>query len=143
MVIDSSAIVAILFGEDDAKEMAVTIIGAETRLMSAASYLETAIVVESRYGEAGTEKFDQLLQTAKIQIESVTAEQAEFARVAYRSFGKGRHPAKLNFGDCFSYALAKVSGLPLLCKGDDFVRTDIALAEIISDSGSITQPNKE
>jgi len=131
MVIDSSAIVAILFGEDDAKELAATIVAAETRLMSAALFLGTAIVVESRYGEAGSEKFDQLLKTAKIQIEPVTAEQAESARIAYRSFGKGRHPAKLNFGDCFSYALAKVSGFPLLYKGNDFVQTDVSLAEVI------------
>jgi ribonuclease VapC len=94
--------------------------------MSAASLLETAIVIEARYGEPGGNELDQLLQKAQIKIEPVTVEQAEVARRAYRSYGKGRHPAGLNFGDCFSYALAKVLGEALLFKGDDFSKTDIA-----------------
>ncbi len=125
MVIDSSAIIAILSNEPEAESIAETIAADPIRLMSAASLLEVAIVIEARYGEAGGDKLDQLLQTGQIKIEPVTVEQAEVARRAFRIYGKGRHPAALNFGDCFSYALAKVLGEPLLFKGDDFSKTDL------------------
>ena len=128
MVIDTSALIAILSAEPEAETFATAIAAATSRLLSAASFLETAVVVESRHGSAGGEKLDELIQVAHIQIEPVTAEQAAAARLAYRSFGKGRHPAALNFGDCFAYALAKVTDKPLLFKANDFNRTDIATA---------------
>jgi ribonuclease VapC len=125
MVIDSSAIIAILENEPEAERMAEAIANDFIRLMSAASLLEIAIVVEARYGELGGAKLDQLLQTAQIRVEPVTVEQVEVARRAYRSYGKGRHPAALNFGDCFAYALAKVLDEPLLHTGADFSKTDL------------------
>ncbi len=124
MVLDTSALIAILSAEPEAETFATAT--ATIRLLSAASFLETAVVIESRYGLAGGEKLDELIQTAHIQIEPVTAEQAAAARSAYRSFGKGRHPAALNFGDCFAYALAKTTGESLLFKGNDFTQTDIS-----------------
>jgi len=127
MVIDSSALIAILSNEEDAAFFAESIAADTTRLITAASLLETAIVIETRYGLPGGEKLDLLLERAQIRVESVTSEQASTARLAYRIYGKGRHPAGLNYGDCFAYALAKVMSEPLLCKGDDFVKTDIVL----------------
>ncbi|MBI1293902.1 PIN domain-containing protein [bacterium] len=127
MVIDSSALIAILSNEEDAAFFAESIAVDTTRLVSAASLLETAIVIETRYGLPGGEKLDLLLECAQIRVESVTAEQAFTARLAYRMYGRGRHPAGLNYGDCFAYALAKVMSEPLLCKGDDFVKTDTVL----------------
>ena len=128
MVIDSSAVIAILCDEPDAEHFATAIESDSIRLMSTASLLETSIVIESRYGEEGGRKLDLLLFKAQVKIEPVTTEQAETARVAFRTYGKGRHPAALNFGDCFSYALAKVSEEPLLFKGNDFSKTDIQQA---------------
>jgi ribonuclease VapC len=127
MVLDSSALIAILSFEPEATFFAKAIEADTTRLLSAASLLETAIVIETRYGEAGGRKLDELIRAAQIQIEPVTYEQATVARLAYRTYGKGRHPAGLNFGDCFSYALAKTSAGPLLFKGDDFSQTDLQL----------------
>jgi ribonuclease VapC len=126
MVIDSSAIIASLCLEPDADRFAEAIQDHPNRLMSAASPLESAIVIESRFGEAGSDQLDRLIHTAQIQIEAVTVEQVAAARLAFRSYGKGRHPAGLNYGDCFSYALAKVLDEPLLFKGDDFNQTDIS-----------------
>jgi ribonuclease VapC len=125
MVIDTSAVLAILLDEPEADDIEMAIDADPVRLMSAASYLETAIVVESRLGEPGGREFDLLLHKAGIEIVAVTAEQADAARDAWRRFGRGRHLASLNFGDCFSYALASASGEPLLFKGDDFDKTDI------------------
>jgi ribonuclease VapC len=125
MVIDSSAIIAILCAEHQAERMAAAIAVAPVRLISAASWLESAIVIEARYGEAGGEKLDELLYAAEIRIEAVTVEQVQVARQAYRQYGKGRHPASLNFGDCFAYALAKVLAQPLLFISNDFNQTDI------------------
>lgn len=125
MVIDTSALLAILFNEPDAEYFESTFDTDPTRLMSAASLLETAIVVEVRLGEAGGQELDLFLYKAQITIVPFTAEQAEVARHAYRTYGKGRHPAGLNYGDCFAYALAKTSGEPLLFKGNDFSQTDI------------------
>ena len=125
MVIDTSALVAILFDEEDAESFEMAIEGDPVRLISAASLLETAMVVESRYGEAGGRELDLLLAKASIETVSVTEEQVEQARRAFRRYGRGRSKAKLNFGDCFSYALAEVSGEPLLFKGQDFQHTDV------------------
>ena len=133
MIVDSSALLAILNREPDA-DLYETAIGAATHCrMSAANFLESAMVVESRGGfEAGNE-LDALLEAAEIGIEPVTAQHAAAARQAWRRFGKGRHRASLNFGDCFAYALSRTSREPLLYKGDDFSRTDIpnALAPVI------------
>ena len=128
MVIDTSALVAILFDEEDAESFEMAIESDPVRLISAATLLETAMVVESRYGEAGGRELDLLLAKASIETVSVTEEQVELARRAFRRYGRGRSKAKLNFGDCFSYALAEVSGEPLLFKGRDFRRTDIRTA---------------
>jgi ribonuclease VapC len=94
--------------------------------MSAATFLEASIVIEARYGQPGITKLDELLGIAQVSIEPVTHEQALAAREAYRRFGKGRHPAGLNYGDCFAYALSLQSGEPLLFKGTDFAHTDVA-----------------
>jgi ribonuclease VapC len=125
MVIDSSAILALLFNEPEADDIEVAIDEDPTRLMSVASGLEAAIVVEARLGAAGGREFDLLLHKARIELVAVTNEQMEVGRTAWRRFGRGRHAANLNFGDCFSYALAAVSGEPLLFKGDDFSKTDV------------------
>jgi ribonuclease VapC len=125
MVIDTSALVAMLNNEPEAQRFEAAVEEDHVRLMSTASYLETAIVIETRFGEAGGRELDLWLHRAAVDLVSVDADQADTARVAYRCYGKGRHRAGLNYGDCFSYALAKVSGQPLLFKGDDFARTDI------------------
>ena len=127
MIVDTSAILAILFGESDAERYEKAIAGANCR-MSVASLLEAAIVIENRGGlEAGGE-LDALVEKAGIELMPVTAEQAQAARLAWRRFGKGNHPAGLNFGDCFAYALANLSGEPLLFKGEDFSLTDVEAA---------------
>lgn len=125
MVIDTSAIIAILLGEPEAPELARAIEDGSPRLLSAANLLETSMVIEARKGDAAGRELDLLLYRAVIDVVPVDQEQAEIARVAWRRYGKGRHPANLNFGDCFAYALAKTTGLPLLFKGDDFSQTDI------------------
>jgi ribonuclease VapC len=98
---------------------------AETRWISAANTLETGIVLEARRGEAAGREFDLFLHQAKVDVVSVDAEQVELARLAWRRYGKGRHPAALNFGDCFAYALAKTLGEPLLAKGSNFGQTGL------------------
>jgi ribonuclease VapC len=128
MVIDTSAILAILANEPEAVLFADKIAASEVCCMSAASLFESAIIVESRHGAAGGQKLDELVLAAKIAIEPVTADQIAIARVAYRMFGKGRHPARLNYGDCFAYALAKSRGEALLFKGEDFSQTDLSAA---------------
>jgi len=130
MVIDSSAIVAILLVEADRERFTNLILEAETRAISAANVLESGIVLESRRGEAAGHEFDLFLNQAGVDIVPVDAEQIEIARMAWRRYGKGRHPAALNFGDCFAYALAKVLDEPLLSKGTDFARTDIQCVRI-------------
>lgn len=125
MVIDSSAIVAVLLNEKNAAQIAQAIEAASQRLLSAATLLEASIVIESRKGEAGGRELDLLLYRAAIEIVAVDQDQVETARIAWRRFGRGRHPAGLNYGDCFAYALAKSRGLPLLFQGDDFSQTDI------------------
>lgn len=128
MVIDTSAVAAILFGEPDAEAFAARIAADPVRLISAATALECAIVIESEYGEEGGREFDLLLLRCAVEVIPFNTEQLAVARHAYRTFGKGRHPAALNFGDCFSYALSVTSGEALLCKGQDFARTDVRLA---------------
>ena len=127
VVIDTSAVLAILLGEPERGKFLRLLSESETRLLSAANALETAIVVESRRGEAAGREFDLFLHRTKIEIVAVDEEQFSIARFAWRKFGKGRHPAALNFGDCFAYALTKTSSEPLLAKGDDFRRTDLQI----------------
>ncbi|HEY6456283.1 MAG TPA: type II toxin-antitoxin system VapC family toxin [Steroidobacteraceae bacterium] len=124
MVIDTSALLAILLDEPQRRAFTEAIEAAEDRLLSAASFVETSMILESRHGAEGVRSLDRLLAAAQIKIIPVDEPQAHAAREAFRQFGKGRHPAGLNFGDCFSYALAKCSSDPLLFKGDDFIRTD-------------------
>ena len=125
VVIDTSALLAILLGEPERGKFLQLLSESETRLLSAANALETAMVVESRRGEAAGRELDLFLHRTKIEIVAVDAEQFSIARFAWRKFGKGRHPAALNFGDCFAYALTKMSSEPLLAKGEDFRRTDL------------------
>jgi ribonuclease VapC len=132
MVIDSSAIIAVLLNEAGAAHIAQAIEASSQRLLSAANLLEASIVIESRKGEAGGRELDLLLYRAAIEIVTVDQDQAEIARIAWRRFGKGRHTAGLNYGDCFAYALAKTRGLPLLFQGDDFSRTDIDTVPLLS-----------
>lgn len=125
MVIDTSALAAIFFGEAERQRFLSAITSAPTRLISAATVLETGMVVESRLGDAAGRELDLFLIRAGVQIVPVDAEQNELARSAWRRFGKGRHAAALNYGDCFVYALAKWSGEALLAKGTDFSSTDL------------------
>lgn len=128
MVIDTSAIVAIAFNEPEAETYEQKAVDAPWRLISAATLLELAIVIEARLGEQGAAELDLWLHKAGVEVVAVDAEQITVARRAWRIYGKGRHPAGLNYGDCFSYALAKTRNEPLLFKGDDFSRTDIEAA---------------
>ena len=128
MIVDSSAVLAILFDEAGAEIYARAISGARACRMSAATLVEVAFVVDAHAKEGGGRQFDAFLRRSGIAIEPVTEEQAHVARQAYSDFGKGRHPARLNFGNCFSYALAKVASEPLLFKGKDFKKTDVLCA---------------
>ena len=129
MIIDTSALIAILRDEPDARRLAESIQAASERRISAATYVELGAVVDGARDPVASRRVDELLATASISIEPVTEEQARLAREAYRDFGKGSgHAAALNFGDCFAYALARATGQPLLFKGDDFSRTDISAA---------------
>lgn len=127
MVIDTSAAVAIILDEPEHDSFARMVADADVRMMSAASVLETYMVLESRSGEAAGREFELFLVQADVQVMSVDREQVEAARSGRRKYGKGRHRAALNFGDCFAYALAKTSGEPLLAKGIDFSQTDIPM----------------
>jgi len=129
VIIDSSALVAILTSESDADSIEDALIASVARRISAVTYVEASIVMDSRNKPTLSHALDNFLQVLQIGIEPVTVEQARFARQAYRDYGKGRHRAGLNFGDCFAYALAKDKGEPLLFKGDDFRRTDAEVAE--------------
>lgn len=128
MVLDTSALLAILLNEPEAPSFGLALDADPVRLLSAAGLVETSIVIEARVGEAGGRELDLLLHKAAIEVVAVDAVQAELARHAYRQFGKGRHPAGLNYGDCFAYALAQSAGEALLFKGDDFNKTDVAVA---------------
>jgi ribonuclease VapC len=125
MVIDTSALVAILQDEPERRAFNELIEAAAHRRLSTASFVELSIVVEARRGAEGIRDLDLFLATASIELVALDAAQARLAREGFRRFGKGRHPAGLNLGDCFSYALARALGEPLLYKGDDFLRTDV------------------
>ena len=131
MIVDTSALITILFNENDADIYANAIAQADTCRMSAATFVEVSIVVEAQTKNSGSRQLDAFLRRAGIGIEPVTEEQAHLARQAFTDFGKGRHPASLNFGDCFSYALAKSTGEPLLFKGKDFAKTDLIAANLL------------
>jgi ribonuclease VapC len=129
MIIDASAIVAILRNEPQAGSCANAIAGTTSRRVSAVNYVEAAVVIDGSRDPVASRRFDDLFREAQLVVEPVTESQARIAREAYRDFGKGSgHPAGLNFGDCFAYALAKATGEPILSKGDDFRRTDLTSA---------------
>ena len=129
MIVDTSALLAILRDEPEARPFAEAIEGAAAPRISAANFLEAAIVVDASRDPIASRRLDDLLKAASIAIEPVTEDQARIGREAYRDFGKGSgHPAQLNFGDCFAYALAKVRSEPLLFKGRDFAHTDVTSA---------------
>ena len=133
MVIDTSVIIAIVQDEPDARALTERISEARVRLISAVSVLEAGIIAESRKGPDGAGDLDALLRRFEMDVVPFDAEQAGVAREGFRRFGKGNHPAGLNFGDCAAYALARVSGEPLLFKGNDFARTDIAVVPMTRD----------
>jgi ribonuclease VapC len=129
MIVDASSVIAILRDEPEAGSCATAIAGARSRRISAVNYVEAAIVIDGSRDPIASRRFDDLFRAAQLNIEPVTEEQARIAREAYRDFGKGSgHRAGLNFGDCFAYALAKVTGEPILFKGDDFAHTDLTPA---------------
>jgi ribonuclease VapC len=129
MIVDASAVIAILRNEADAPVMAQAIESAAVRRISAVNFVEAAVVIDASRNPIASRRFDDFVSEAGLVIEPVTDVQARIARDAYRDFGKGsKHRAQLNFGDCFAYALARATGEPLLFKGNDFGRTDIAVA---------------
>ena len=128
MVVGSSALIAIALAESRSAELSAALRVADAVRLSAGTYLEASIVMARRHGESGPAEIDFLIDHFGTSVESVTVEQALAARVAFLRFGKGRHPAALNFGDCFSYALARERDEPLLFVGDDFARTDVRVA---------------
>ena len=128
MIIDTSALVSILDQEPEAERLVRAIAAASERMLSAANLVETGIVMQVRRGDEAARDLDLMLAKFKIDVIPVSAKQADFARKAFQRFGRGRHPARLNFGDCFAYALAKDSSAPLLFKGDDFSQTDLRIA---------------
>ncbi len=129
MIVDTSALIAVLRGEEDAVVYAQAIANADVGRISAATYVETAAVIDINRDPIASRRFDDLLREARLVVEPVTEAQARIAREAYRDFGRGSgHPARLNFGDCFAYALARAMDEPLLFKRDDFVHTDISPA---------------
>ncbi|MBW2369825.1 MAG: type II toxin-antitoxin system VapC family toxin [Deltaproteobacteria bacterium] len=127
MVIDTSALIAILLGEPETEVFAKAISEDPVKLLSAFSAIETGIVIEAKKGAPGGREFDLLLHHAQIEIVAMDADQSEIARAAWRKFGKGRHPAGLNIGDGCSYALSKSANEPLLFKGNDFIHTDVTV----------------
>jgi ribonuclease VapC len=130
MIVDTSAVLAVLLDEKEAEDFAAMMLKSDACHMSAVSFVEASIIAETNGGDGGVRQLDAFLRTAGISIEPVNEEQALAARQAYSDYGKGRHAAGLNFGDCFSYALARVSGEPLLFKGNDFQKTDITAARV-------------
>jgi ribonuclease VapC len=128
MVIDSSALVAVVRGEPQCGDLLLAIRAAFPRIVSAPTAIEASIVMLSKFGEPGLADLEQLLEETRIEVAPLTSEHVAIAVDAFRRFGKGRHRAALNFGDCFSYALAKATGQALLFKGDDFAHTDVARA---------------
>lgn len=129
MVIDTSALVAIFLNEPERGHFLDLILGAERKLVSAATVVEAGIVLEHRASETVGREFDLFLHESQIEIVSIDAEQADLARLAFRKFGKGRHTAALNFGDCFTHALSSVAQEPVLCKGKEFERAGLAVCK--------------
>jgi ribonuclease VapC len=129
MIVDSSAIIAILRNEPEANALSTTLQKAVICRASAVTYVESAIVTDANRDPVLSRRFDDLLRDVNMRLEPVTPRQAEIARQAYRDFGKGRHKAGLSFGDCFAYALAKDVDEPLLFKGEDFRHTDVEVAD--------------
>jgi len=134
MILDTSAVIAILKGEPEAAAFLRATEKANEVKISAGSYFEASIIVDRGTDPVGSRRFDEFLEQGSVSVEPVTPAQAKIAREAYRDFGKGSgHAAGLNFGDCFAYALAKDKGEPLLFKGTDFAQTDVEIAEIVQD----------
>ncbi len=129
MVIDTSALIAILQHEPEADALSEAILAASAPRISAATLVEAGIVMQGRHGDVGSRNLDVLLSQTRIEVLPLTAAHAALAREAFRRFGKGQHPAGLNYGDCFAYALAVALGEPLLFVGSDFGQTDVAVAE--------------
>jgi len=125
MIVDTSALLAILFEEKDAANYAAALASSDRPRISAANLLEAGIVIDNQAGLSAGRQLDALVERARMDVAPVTYEHVRIARQAYLDFGKGNHPAGLNFGDCFAYALAKTTGEPLLFKGDDFAKTDV------------------
>jgi ribonuclease VapC len=130
MILDTSAVSAIFFGEPESNHFTQIIHSADICRMSAVNFVELCMVIEGQLGAEAGRQLDMFVRRAEIEIEVVTVEQAHLARQAFLDFGKGRHPAQLNFGDCFAYALAKVTGEALLFKGMDFSETDIRKVDV-------------
>jgi ribonuclease VapC len=127
IALDTSVLAAVVFGESDAAQFAASMVAnAGDCLVSAATLVEAGIVVEAKQGQSAAQDLRLLIEHIGAEVVSVDTQTASVAVAAWQRFGKGRHPAALNFGDCFSYALAKISGAPLLFKGDDFAQTDVA-----------------
>ena len=141
MIIDTSALLAMLFDEPDGPALLRCVAEAPTRLMSAANVLEAWIVADRHENPAKAPALDALLETLSIEIEPVTVRQARIARQAYKTYGRGNHPAGLNYGDCFAYGLAKATGQFLLFKGSDFSQTDIAA--VLRNGNSHEQPQEQ
>ncbi len=125
MIVDSSALLSILLGAPDGDMLLSALVDAPQPRMSVANWLEVALLIEEKGGRLASLRFDEFFRASGIQLMPVDAAQAEAARTAWRHFGRHKHSARLNFGDCFAYALAKGTGAPLLFSGDDFLRTDI------------------
>ena len=125
MVIDTSAMIAIILGEPERQAFSTAILADGTRIAGVATVFEASMVMTGRSGDAGPEEVRRFIRRLQVETVPFTAEQLDHAQEAFRRFGKGRHPAALNFGDCMSYALAMATGEPLLFKGNDFARTDI------------------
>jgi ribonuclease VapC len=129
LIVDTSAAVAVILGEQGSEELAAYLEGALTRLMPAAIRVELGIVIEARLWPSGQDVVDRFLRDAKVDIVPIDADLAARALSGWRRYGKGRHPAGLNFGDCFTYALAEQTGHPVLCTGGDFAATDITVLQ--------------
>jgi len=130
MVIDTSAVLAIMQREPERRIFLEAIEAADSTRMSVGSFVESSIVIESRYGPEGLRDLDRFISRARIELIPVDTEQGQLARSAFSRFGKGRHRAGLNYGDCFSYAAAINLGEPLMCKGDDFIHTDVPMLDV-------------
>jgi ribonuclease VapC len=130
MAIDTSAILAILLREPERRRFLEAIEAADSNRMSVASFVESSIVIESRYGVEGLRDLDRFVARAGIELIPIDSEQGQLARSGFSRFGKGRHRAGLNYGDCFSYAAAISLGEPLLCNGDDFIHTDAPILDV-------------